>query len=110
MKLPQVQGSEATVKFLHLFDHLFDILNSRNPLAKGYKAPLRESNKHVWDPFLDEAYMYISGLKEPSGTPMTSSQHKTGFTGFLTAIKSTKGLFYELVGKKRGSFEVSSHV
>ena len=37
LKLPQFQGSEATVKFLRLFDHLFDNLNSRNPLAKGYK-------------------------------------------------------------------------
>ena len=100
LKLPQFQGSEATVKFLHPFDHLFDILNSRNPLAKGYKAPLRESNKHVWDPFLDEAYKYISGLKEPSGTPMTLSRRKTGFIGFLAATKSTKGLFFELVWKK----------
>ena len=40
LKLPQFQGSEPTVKFLRLFDHLFDIMNSRNPLAKGYKAPL----------------------------------------------------------------------
>ena len=79
--------------WVRLFDHLFDILNSRNPLAKGYKAPLCESNKHVWDPFLDEAYKYISGLKEPSGTPMTSSRRKAGFIGFLAAIKSTKGLF-----------------
>ena len=35
LKLPQFQGSEATVKFLRMFDHLFDVLNSRNPLAKG---------------------------------------------------------------------------
>ena len=34
LKLPQFQGSEATVKFLRMFDHLFDVLNSRNPLAK----------------------------------------------------------------------------
>ena len=36
LKLPQFQGSEAMVKFLRMFDHLFDVLNSRNPLAKGY--------------------------------------------------------------------------
>ena len=44
LKLSRFQGCEATVKFLW-FDHLFDILNSRNPLAKGYKSPLRVSNK-----------------------------------------------------------------
>ena len=42
LKLPQFQGCEATVTFLRIFDHLFDILNSRNPLGKGYKAPLKE--------------------------------------------------------------------
>ena len=35
LKIPQFQGMEATVKFIRVFDHLFDILNSRNPLAKG---------------------------------------------------------------------------
>ena len=99
LKLPQFQGSQATVKFIRHFDHLFDVLNSRNPLAKGYKSPLRASNKHVWDPFFDEVYKYISGLKEPSGVLMTKSRRKTGFIGFLTAIKSTKEMFHELVGK-----------
>ena len=73
LKLPQFQGSEATVKFLRMFDHLFDVLNSRNPLAKGYKSPLCVSNQHIWDPFLNEAFTYISGLKEPSGTPIDVS-------------------------------------
>ena len=55
LKMHQFEGSEATVKFIRIFDHLFDILNSRNPLAKGFKSPLRISNKCSWDPFLDEA-------------------------------------------------------
>lgn len=41
LKYPQFQGCEATVKFIRLFDRLFDILNSRNPLTKGYKSPLQ---------------------------------------------------------------------
>ena len=53
LKMKQFQGSEATVEFIRLFDHLFDVLNSRNPFAKGYKSALRVSNKTVWDPFLD---------------------------------------------------------
>ena len=42
LKLPQFQGSEATVKFLRMFDHLFDVLNSRNPrmLSKGRQIKL----------------------------------------------------------------------
>ena len=49
---------------------------------------------------MESIYTYISGLKEPSGTLMTTSRRKTGFIGFLTAIKSTKEIFRELVGKE----------
>ncbi|XP_065654861.1 uncharacterized protein LOC136081474 [Hydra vulgaris] len=66
LKLMQFQGSDATVKFIRIFDRLFDILNSRNPFAKGYKSALKMSNKHIWDKFLDEAYDYISNLQDSS--------------------------------------------
>ena len=52
LKLPQFQGSEATVKFIQTFDHLFDILNSRNPCAKGFKAALRKATNTLGSPFL----------------------------------------------------------
>lgn len=83
-----------------MIDGLFDVLNSRNPFGRGYKLPLRASNKTIWEPFLDEAYKYISGLKSPEGQLMTLTKFKTGFVGFLTAIKSTKKLFHELVRKE----------
>ncbi len=54
LKLPQFQGSEATVKVIRTFDHLFDILNSRNPCAKGFKASLCKSNKSSWEPFFEK--------------------------------------------------------
>ena len=97
LKLKQFQGSEATIEFIRLFDHLFDVLNSRNPFAKGYKSALRVSNKTVWDPFLDKAYEYILGLKDVTGKCMYTTRRKTGFVGFLVAIKSTKELFHNLV-------------
>ena len=85
-KLKQFQGSEAAIEFIRLFDHLFDVLNSRNPFTKGYKSALRVSNKTIWDPFLNKAFKYIPGLKGV-----------TGFVGFLVAIKRTKELFHNLV-------------
>ncbi|KAG1672898.1 DNA transposase THAP9 [Nymphon striatum] len=97
LKLKQFEGSAATVKFIRLFDHLFDILNSRNPCAKGYKAALRVNNKVVWGPFLDEAFQYVLHLKDPTGQAMHTTRRKTGFIGFLAAIESTKGIFYDLV-------------
>ena len=67
LKLPEFQGCEATVGFIKMFDQLFDILNSRNPLAKGYKAPLRPTNKCTWDASLTDVYDYILKLKNASG-------------------------------------------
>src|ERR1700733_15498050 len=47
LDLPQFQGCEETVKFIRTVDRLFDLLNSRNPIARGYKAPMRMSNAAV---------------------------------------------------------------
>ena len=97
LKLPQFEGSKATVRFLRLIDHLFDVLNSRNPIAKGYKAPLRKSNYPYWGPFLDEASNYIKNLRDTAGQLMTGSRRKTSFIGFLCTIESIKALYFQLV-------------
>lgn len=44
LHLGQFKGSEGTVKFIRVFDKLFDALNSRNFLGKGSKAPMRHRN------------------------------------------------------------------
>ena len=97
LKIKAFEGSEATVKFIRLIDQLFDVMNSRSPWGKGSKAPLRTDNRHVWEPFLDEAFDYLLHLKDTAGTPMHESKRRTGFIGFMTAIKSVKGLFQEYV-------------
>ena len=51
LKPYQFAGSEATVRFLRLIDQLLNILNSRNPFAKGYKASMRPTNVQIWRPF-----------------------------------------------------------
>ena len=99
LKLKQFLGSEATVKFIRIIDRLFDILNSRNPWGTGFKSAMRIGNKQAWEPFLDEAYSYILALKNSTGQPMHQSKRKTGFIGFLVAIRSIKGLFNDLVGQ-----------
>jgi hypothetical protein len=104
----QQQGCEATVEFIKMFDHLFDILNSRNPLAKGYKAPLRPTNKCTWDAFLTDVYDYIIKLKNTSGVQMCKTKHKTGFLGFLIGIRSIKQMFHDLVESK-SYLTISSH-
>lgn len=59
LHLPQLKGSEGTVTFLRVFDKLFDVLNSRNSLRKGSKAPMRRRNLETWMSVLSEDEGYI---------------------------------------------------
>lgn len=102
LKLKEFEGCEATIKFIRVFDRLFDTLNSRNPVAKGYKAPMRPSNKSFWEPFLHEASAYIATLTFTDGKLVTESRRKTPFIGFITAIKSVLSLFDTLVQNAKG--------
>ena len=97
LKLKQFEGSSATVKFIRLIDRLFDLFNSRNPLAKGYKPALRVKNKHLWLPFLTDAYQYLYHLKDLQGTVMYNTRRKTGFLWFMVAFKSVKAIFEEML-------------
>ena len=64
LQLPQFAGSAATVCFIRVIDRLFDMLNSRNPCAMSRKAPLRASNQRFWEPFLEDARLYLIRLKD----------------------------------------------
>ena len=97
LKLPQFQGCGPTVTFIRVFDHLFDVLNSRNPLAKNFKAPIRKSNYQYTKTFLDEAREYIKDLKGPDGRSILVSKRKTGFLGFMVSIDSVSGLLDDLI-------------
>ena len=97
LKLPQFQGCKATVKFIRVFGCLFDILNSRNPLARNFKAPIRKSNYSYIKSNLDEAGKYIRKLKCSDGKPILTSKQKTGFLGFLVCIDSVLGLAKDLI-------------
>ena len=85
------------VQFIRVFDHLFDVLNSRNPLARNFKAPIRQSNYEYTKKFQDEATEYIGRLKGPDGQSILSSKKKTGFLGFLLCIKAVVTLAEDLV-------------
>ena len=91
------QGCDATIEFIQTIDHLFDILNSRNPRATNYKAPLRATNTSCWLPFLSKTRQYMKELTNSSGRPMTTTNRKTPFIGFMMAIDSLTALHSELV-------------
>ena len=88
-----------TWTIFRVFNALFDVMNSRNLLAKGYKSPLRQENFHHWMPLLVEASDYIKTLQKTDHTLLIESQLKTGFIGFVGGIEAMRLLFEDLVVK-----------
>jgi hypothetical protein len=42
-------STDKTAEFISVIDRLFDIFNSKCPVARGYKSPIRPSNVHLVD-------------------------------------------------------------
>ena len=97
LKLSQFAGCEATVHFLRIIDRLFDLLNSRNPFAKGFKSALKPSNFSFWRPFVDEVRLYLLGLTDYLGTPMYKTKRRTAFVGLLCTIDSVLAIYSQYV-------------
>jgi len=97
LRLPQFQGCGPTVTFIRTIDRLFDLLNSRNPVARGYKAPMRIANQACWRPFVQESAQYLRGLQLENGQLVSASLCKTAVVGFITSSASAAALFDKLV-------------
>ena len=89
LQLQQFKDSESTVEFIRMVDRLFDILNSRSPVAKGFKQPLRLSTQGRWLSVLQNTAQYLLSLKSVDGQSMMQHRRKTFVIGFVTTIKST---------------------
>ena len=63
-----------TVNFIKTMDTLFDIMNSRNPFGKGFKAPLRQANKATWLSSVNSAEKYLISLQTTAGVPLYQSK------------------------------------
>ena len=100
LQLEEFQDCTATVEYIRIIDRLFDLLNSRNTLAKGFKAPMRPSNEHIWRPFVLHAINYMKGLKLQDGQPLHLSLRKTGSIGFMLSASSAVLLYDVLVKQK----------
>ena len=87
MKFSSFNGCGPTVKFIRVFDRLFDVLNSRNPRPNSFKAPIRKTSYEFVKKFLDDACEYIKGLKATDGQPILQSKRKTDFLGFRLYVK-----------------------
>lgn len=96
LSLKQFNGCDATVEFIRKYNTLFDILNSRNLNAYGYKQPIKLNNFVKINEFLGQMIVYVKSLKIGS-TNLLSSNRKTGFLGLMICIKSVLFLYDEYV-------------
>jgi hypothetical protein len=71
--------------------------NSKNPLGRHSKEPMRMANKDRMLAFLSKAEIYIRSLSSFDGQSILSGRRKTGFLGFLSNISAYKNMFEELV-------------
>lgn len=71
------QNSEVTFNFIRTIDKLFDILNTRNPLGKGSKQPLKLHNKDEWETELVMIAKYLLSLKSGDGQLLITHKRKT---------------------------------
>ncbi|KAG8232338.1 hypothetical protein J437_LFUL012928 [Ladona fulva] len=94
-------GCEATVKFICLFNDVFDILNSRNLLSKEFKSPIKESNSGKIFTRLGSLKSYVASLKSKDGLSILQSKRKTGFLGMVVAGECVCALFRDLRGSEK---------
>lgn len=59
----EFKGCEATIKFIQVFNDLFDALNSKSFNDSGYKHPLHKGNYEHLKRLFDSASTYITELK-----------------------------------------------
>ena len=90
-KHPSFCDSQGTVKFIRTIDQLFDMLNSRNPIGKGFKTPLRLQSKDTWQEIFSTTAKYLLSLKTNTSPTqlLSTTARKTFIIGFVTCIKST---------------------
>lgn len=92
------EDSDAITEFIRIIDRWFDILNSRNPFGRGYKAPLKMSNKHKWQTTLEKTLGYIKQLSWAGGRGlMIDHPKKTGFLGVIISSISIDEVFIKLL-------------
>lgn len=101
MKLKAFLNSEATTKYIRIFNNLFDIMNSKiNHTNAAFKRPISESSLQEFQEFFKEAKTYIKSLKLIEGgkmKPILKTRTFTAFFGFYHNICSIIGVYNDFI-------------
>lgn len=95
---PLFQGSEATCKFIRIFDMLFDMFNIRNVYGKGFRSPISSKNIEYWVKNAENSINYILTLTL-NNKPVIQSNRKVFAVGFLIDVYSFQDLARDLLTK-----------
>jgi len=103
MHMENFHNVDATVTFCRNIDRIFDFLNTRNPIGKGFKSPIFPSNVDFLESVVVYIIQYLFSLKiqnQSNNLQFVHTTNKKSFViGFAIAAKSilsiAKLLFHE---------------
>lgn len=84
----------GTIEFVHLFNDMFDVLNSMSTEVDGFKKPLSVDNFDLYHHAFQYVENYIRSITLSNGTPILKSPNKTGFLGILINIQSLRNIYH----------------
>ena len=87
------ENCDATIKFIKMFNGLFDLLNSKSRFGKNLKCPISPETKDTCFQYFSAADTYIAGLKNRYGVKVLESANRTGFFGFSIALQNFKKIY-----------------
>ena len=95
--VPEFEGSEETAQFIWKKHMAFDVLNSRNPFAKGLKASVTKHSLPTFEAVCQDLYQYIFNLRDESGQYLCNSRRKTCLLEFAFILQPVILLCKELL-------------
>lgn len=107
--IPRFADAAATIKFIRIFNDLFDITNTfrmRDPPANQFKSAINPTNQREVFIRLSQIKDYILSLKirktakNARIVPVLESDRKTAFRGFIATIISIENMYRTFVEEK----------
>lgn len=101
--MPQFKGAGATIKFIRIFDGLFDVMNTtRVKNGNEFKSALNPKNRDQIFKFLEMAKEYILSLEVLGKVSqrrllLVKSRMRTGFRGYVCNIISVMNIYTKYV-------------
>lgn len=97
LHLKEFENCQSTIKFLKVFNNLFDVFNTKNFKQCRFSKPVYNKNKYEIFEFLNMYKKYILNLQTHNeGDLLVYSSSKTGFIGVFIAISSLQEMYVEI--------------